>query len=51
MWAFALSVVARGSNSYRMLETDVTQHPDFTFLLYSRPDEKPEATFEADALG
>ena len=51
MWAFTPSVGARSLNSYRIVETDVTQHPFFTFLPYGPPDGKPEATFEADALG
>ena len=51
MWAFAPSVGSRGLNSYRIVVTDVTQHSSFTFLLCGLPHGKPEATFEADAVG
>ncbi len=40
-----------GLNSYHIVGADVTQHSNFTFLLYGLPDGKLEATFDADTLG
>src|SRR3712207_6749500 len=40
-----------GLNSYHIVGADVTQHSNFTFLLYGLPDGKLEATFDAHTLG